>query len=107
MDFPISRLNNATVIPVEDAPSFKDDRKAEAVSRAIFFLIGSTFRPVIAIGLEWTKWLRGERYPPGGIRSGGTDDTGVTVCLRHRTRRHSTIGVSISFHQWSSGVHCD
>ena len=75
VDPPISRLNKATVIPVEDTSSLKDpvDRKMEAESRTIFSLIGSAFRPVIVIGLvsqtltEWAKMvsqdLKGKDIP--------------------------------------------
>ncbi|XP_018421650.1 PREDICTED: leucine-rich PPR motif-containing protein, mitochondrial [Nanorana parkeri] len=47
VDPPVSRLNKATVIPVEDSPSFRDpsDRKAEAVAHSVGYflrcLIGS------------------------------------------------------------------
>ena len=53
VDPPVSRLNKATVIPVEDSPSFRDpvDRKAEALSRTMFSLAGSALRPVFSVAL--------------------------------------------------------
>ena len=46
----MSRLNKATTLPVEGAPAFKDpaDRRAEAVARSMFTVVGSAVRPVLA-----------------------------------------------------------
>lgn len=65
---PVSRLNKETKIPVEGSPSFKDpaDRRAEAVARSMFTVVGSALRPVLATALvsltltEWAKLLHRE-----------------------------------------------
>lgn len=50
VDPPISRLNKATIIPVEESPSFKDpvDRKAESIACTRFTIDGLALQPVLA-----------------------------------------------------------
>lgn len=64
----MSRLNKVTTIPVEGTPAFKDptNRRAEAVARSIFMVVGAALRPVLATALvsqtltEWAKLLHRE-----------------------------------------------
>ena len=49
VDPPVSRLNKLTTIPVEGDPAFKDpaDKKAEAITRNLYMVVGSAVRPTI------------------------------------------------------------
>lgn len=61
----ISRINNVTMIQVEESPYFKDptDRKVESVARSLFTIPGSALCFVLATALvsqtltEWVKIL--------------------------------------------------
>ena len=60
-DSPVSRLNKITTIPVEGAPAFKDpaDKRAEAVTRYLYTVVGSAVRPTV-VGVLVSDSLNGQ-----------------------------------------------
>lgn len=62
MDPPVSRLNKATMMPVEESPSFKDlvNRKVELVTCIMFIVASLALQLVLAMTLvsqTLTDWL--------------------------------------------------